>query len=240
MKRSRQTGFTLIELLVVIAIIALLIALLLPAVQKVREAADRTTRINDLRQIGFAAHTFASVNKGMLPSPQMQAQQPGGKAPALSWRVSILPYVEQDPLFRRFDKSQDWNSPANNSLLNTIPSVYGWPEADKNRIETVYQYFTGANTLFPTPLSNVQLNAIPDGSSQTFLCAEANQPVPWSKSADMVVQANGPVPVKTGDFLALFADAAVRPIHRQSASDEILRLATNPNDGKPLPPGWGN
>jgi prepilin-type N-terminal cleavage/methylation domain-containing protein/prepilin-type processing-associated H-X9-DG protein len=100
--RSRR-GFTLIELLVVIAIIAILIGLLVPAVQKVREAASRTQCVNNLKQIGLACHNYHDVNKKLPPavistlSPRTQTQAKLVWWYA-SWMARILPYVEQNPL----------------------------------------------------------------------------------------------------------------------------------------------
>jgi len=98
MHRNRS-AFTLIELLVVIAIIAVLIGLLLPAVQKVREAANRATCQNNLKQIGLGIHNYHDVNRELPP-----ARIDDGA----TWAVFILPYIEQDALHRLYDYKKPW------------------------------------------------------------------------------------------------------------------------------------
>src|SRR5437762_2445154 len=105
-----RRGFTLIELLVVIAIIAILIGLLLPAVQKVRDAAARVQCQNNLKQLGLALHNYESANRAFPSSVRPAGVTP---LPRISWTIGLLPYIEQDNLRRNFDLNSNWNSAAN-------------------------------------------------------------------------------------------------------------------------------
>ena len=135
---ARRTAFTLIELLVVIAIVATLVALLLPAVQKVRDSANLLTCKNNLRQIGLAMHDYHNVN-GSFPvgyyDPTPWPQTDNG--PGWGWAAFLLPFLEQAPLYELIDFSLDVGDPANAAVGTTYLKIFHCPSDDVPQTFTV-------------------------------------------------------------------------------------------------------
>jgi prepilin-type N-terminal cleavage/methylation domain-containing protein/prepilin-type processing-associated H-X9-DG protein len=123
--RQPRAAFTLIELLVVIAIIAVLIGLLLPAIQKVREAANRMKCTSNLHNIGLALHNFESTH-GRFPPGAVNGPFPAAGVPNTShhgWVAFLLPYLEQQALYQRYrwDLSGGWGTPGDREPVTSVP-----------------------------------------------------------------------------------------------------------------------
>src|SRR5438093_5171252 len=181
----RKKAFTLIELLVVIAIIAVLTGLLLPAVQKVREAAARAQCTNNLKQIGLALHNYHDVNRCLPP-----ASTTGTSFSALSM---ALPYIEQDNLYRLVHFDRTFDDPANDPARLTPVGLFRCPSDFDNPMPErggavnymanmgtgiVFGSNTGPNAGLP-PANGVfyvnsatRLTDITDGMSNTALFSE--------------------------------------------------------------------
>lgn len=124
MNRYGPKGFTLIELLVVIAIVAVLIGLLLPAVQKARESVSRTNCQNNLRQIGIALHNYEGRNGAYPPGYTSYSNLNDSTGPGWGWAAFILPDLEQEAIYRLIDFNQPIGTGSNHSQARTAAVSY--------------------------------------------------------------------------------------------------------------------
>ncbi len=189
--RRGRRAFTLVELLVVIAIIGILVALLLPAVQAAREAARRTQCLNNITQLGLACQSYDFHFESLPPGVTDDAPGPVRNEPTgqhVSWIVKILPYMEYNPLYRRFDESAGAYVPINAEVRAAQIPVLECPSDGieyVNREDTVARSaYVGCHNGTETPIdsdnnglmflnSKVRFRDIDDGSSNTILITEA-------------------------------------------------------------------
>jgi hypothetical protein len=207
-----------------------------PVFFSVRNAAQRTRSANNLRQISLAMHNFHDQNK-QLPAWAIVSKD--GK-PLLSWRVALLPYLEELELYKQFHLDEAWDSSHNRKLLDKMPRVYAGidplPPGARSG-QTYYQVFVGKGAAFEgTRGLNIGTD-FPDGTSNTFLVVEAKSPVPWAKPADLAYDPKQPVPALGGlfpdGFNAAMADGAIHFL-RVPIEDRILRTLITRNDGQSI------
>ena len=216
-----------------------------------KEPADprRRESANKLKEIILALHNFHDTYRKFPPAAICDKKT--GK-PLLSWRVAILPYLEQAQLYRQFKLDEPWDSPHNKELLGRIPAVYAPLTEKKNaQVETYYRGFIA------TPGSNIvtawqtipdknspfgawggKLFAIPDGTSNTIGLVEAGEPVPWTKPDELVYDAKKPLPKLGGlfkdGFNAGMMDGSVQFIPR-NVPESALRALITANGGEVIP-----
>jgi hypothetical protein len=180
---------------------------------------------NNFRQIAFAWHAHQDVNRTLPP------QTVGA---GLSWRVAILPYIEQEQLYKQFKLDEPWDSAHNKKLIPLMPSIYASANAKPGF--TFIQTFVGKKTINADPKKGGLLQKILDGTSNTLIFAEGAKAVEWTKPDDITVTDNDPI-VLGGNpkfTLAAKADGSITQLPR-NIDQKILRLLIDPADGTPIP-----
>ena len=196
-----------------------------PPVPPVTEEHLKASREN-LKNIALAFHNHHDAN-GRLPNNILDKN---GKA-LLSWRVQILPYLDDDDakLFGEFKLDQAWDSDHNKKLIEKMPKIYAPIRVKAKAGETFYQVFTGEGAPFGGK-QGPALVAITDGTSNTGMVFEAGAPVIWTKPDDLVFDANKALPklggMFDGEFHVAVCDGSVVLMKKDYDADEMKKFIT--------------
>jgi uncharacterized protein (TIGR03067 family)/prepilin-type processing-associated H-X9-DG protein len=179
------------------------------AVEKVREAADRTRGQNNLKEIVLGFFNYHKTKRG-YPPPAIYGKD--GK-PLLSWRVAILPNIGQDALYKQFKLDEPWDSPHNKALLPRMPAVFATPGGNPSM--TFYQAIVGSGAGWE-PGKSFKYEDLKDGARQTIMFVEAAEAVPWTKPAEVLYDPAAALPRMGGPsgFNVAFFDGSVRFLPR--------------------------
>jgi hypothetical protein len=222
-----------------------LIALLLPAVQAARMAARRMEGSNNLRQIALAMHNYHDTWGGL---PAAYNTDKEGK-PLLSWRVHILPYIEEAALYDEFHLDEPWDSEHNIKLVEMMPKVYAAPGSRAEHGNTNYVTIRHKDSMIQPPKEadngkpNVigsRLDDVLDGTANTIMVVEAadERAVPWTKPDDFVPDDMKPIAglvgLRRGGFNAALGDGSVQLIS-EALDDEVLLWLFQRGDGNVIP-----
>ncbi|HEV3144905.1 MAG TPA: DUF1559 domain-containing protein [Gemmataceae bacterium] len=187
---------------------------------------------NNLKQIVLAFHNYASA----YPNMPNNVYHNSGK-PMLSWRVLILPFVEEDKLYKEFKLDEPWDSENNKKLIARMPKIYAPIRVKAKEGETFYQGFVGKKAVFG-PGKVIKLpQSFPDGTSNTALVFEAGEPTIWTKPDELVYDEDKPLPklggMFDGEFNVALADGSVMRCKKDADEGELRKLIM-PNDGQPI------
>ena len=205
------------------------------------DSRDRKVSNNNLHQVGLGIHNYHDAN-GVLPSNSFG---PDGK-PLLSWRVHILPYVEQDALYKQFKLDEPWDGPNNRRLVSQMPRIYTTPDtrARAGEGKSFYRGFAHKGAVFEKPAfqgRRLSFAGITDGLSNTIFVVEAGEAVDWTRPDDLDFSAGRPLPPlgagRAGDqVLVLMGDGSTRYVSKTMPESTWRALTTySGNEVVPVP-----
>jgi len=193
--------------------------------------------INNLRQIGLAMHNYHEAYNRLPASASFNAQ---GK-PLLSWRVALLPYVDQAALYQEFHLDEPWDSEHNKKLIDRIPPVYQGLTGKPKTGKTTYLAPLGKNTMFTGDKEGVRIAEVTDGTSNTILIVQSDEKhaVPWTSPQDLTIDpktpAAGLVDYPGVGSPVIFTDGSARILRKGIEDKAALALFTR-NAGEPISP----
>ena len=210
------------------------------AVQSAREAARRAQCVNNLKQIGLALHNYHDTYKSFPPAVTTDKN---GR-PMHSWRVAILPFIEQAALYKNYKFDEPWDGPNNRNLDNIAIPVFRCPcdPGPPGSTETNYVMVTGEHTIGGLPNAATRISDIRDGTSNTIMIVEVTgSGIRWAEPRDLSVEEiRRGINDKSGKWISshhpggvnvAFCDGSVRFLSA-TIDRETLRRLIDPNDGQ--------
>ncbi len=232
--RKKKSGGSTVAIIIIVVIVVILgcgglvaIGLLLPAVTKVREAAARMSEMNNMKQVSLGALNHAAGNNQLPPAE--------GR---VSWRVHILPYVEQDNVYRQFNLNQAWNEGQNQQIASVLIKTYVSPLDEPGTTQTHYRTFTGPDTIYDPKLMKgaVFPSYIIDGTSNTIFAVDTTEMIPWPQPKEIPFTPNGSFPelghAKRAQGLAALCDGSVKAFEKKAMNANLLRSLVTANGGE--------
>ncbi len=215
--------------------VPILVGLLLPAVQSAREAARRTQSANNLKQIMIGLHNYHDVHR-KFPPPVLTG--PDGET-KYSWRVEILPYLEQKELYDEYNRDEPWNSPGNLKVMQKMPPVYLSPGDDRDSVNTSYFALVGESTGFgKADGEGNQIATFTDGTSNTAMVVEARREIEWTRPMDIDIDFEKKLPKFGGlhphGYNLALADGSVHFIMK-ALDEAVLKAVLTRNGGEDAP-----
>ncbi|MBY0227779.1 MAG: DUF1559 domain-containing protein, partial [Gemmataceae bacterium] len=203
-----------------------------PLLAFVTEQVPVTRQANHLKMIGIAIHNYHDVCAHL---PGDIVDKDGKKL--MSWRVELLPFLEQEAMWKAINRNEPWDSDHNKKVLARMPDIFAPVKGETPEPGmTFLQYPTGPGTVWDARPGKRHFASIKDGLSNTIAVVEASKAVPWAKPADLAVpEKESP---KLGGqfpkwFHALMYDGSVRQV-RADFDEKTMRLALDPRDGMPI------
>jgi hypothetical protein len=195
-----------------------------------------------MKQLALGMIAYSDEHQGRLPPAVVYGKD--GK-PLHSWRVLILPYIEQQKLYDEFKLDEPWDSPHNIALLEKMPAAYAPPPGKRSKVpayHTVCHVFVGKGTALAGRDGPRYPADFLHGTSQTILLIEAGNPVPWTKPEELTYDPDQPLPVPVGlfknGFRVAMADGSAHFVNPKEVTEETMRKVIERDYLDPISSEW--